>query len=130
MSFTAVALKYNLTGDLQSAVLQILALLQIPPNTQTGNWSIVPTDYGSLLRLAGTTAQTVTIPLNSVTQIGECFIMNVCNVGTDPATISTTGTLYAPGIGTGNRTLASPGMCTIFKTQDTDEWFITGVGLS
>jgi hypothetical protein len=130
MSFTAVALKYSLTGDLQSAVLQILALLQIPPNTQTGNWAVVATDYGSLLRLAGSTAQTVTINLNSTTPIGETFIMNVCNVGTDSATISPDGTLYAPGIGTGARTLASPGICTLFKTQDPDEWFITGVGLT
>ena len=92
-------------------------------NNQAGNYTIALSDNHGIVRLTGS-GQTVTVP----TTLGPGFICNVSNVGAS-ATISPSGTLYFPGTGTGARTLAAPGICTLI-CDAAGEWFITGAGLT
>lgn len=102
----------------------------LPKNTQTASYTVAASDSGGVIYLSSGT-DTVTLPANASVPIGQVFLCNVVNTSGNSATIAPAGgvTLNAPGIGTGNRTLASPGMCTLSKTN-TNEWFITGAGLT
>ena len=97
-------------------------------NHNAATYTLVADDAGKLVREA-TNSANITIPQN-VFSAGD--MISVFNVSTGDNTITqgTGTTLYNTGDGaTGNRTLAAKGVCTIVCT-DTNEFIISGSGLS
>ena len=103
----------------------------ITQNVQGGNYTLAASDTASSIYLNGAGPQTVNVPVNSSVSIPVGTITSIDNVGGAAASIVPAGgvTLYLPGTGTGTRTLATPGTCTLRKTN-TNEWFISGAGLT
>ena len=91
-------------------------------------YTLVAGDAGKLVREA-TNSANITIPQNVFSAGDMISIFNVSG-GDNTITQGTGTTLYNTGDGaTGNRTLAAKGVCTIVCT-DTNEFIISGSGLS
>ena len=91
-------------------------------------YTLVAGDAGKLVREA-TNSANITIPQNVFSAGDMISIFNVSS-GDNTITQGTGTTLYNTGDGaTGNRTLAAKGVCTIVCT-DTNEFIISGSGLS
>ena len=103
-----------------------------PQVSRTANFSLALTDIGLDQYINGTTAgQTVTIPANASVAFPIGTIIPITNDSNQNWSIAiTSDTLFwSPSGGTGTRTLAAGGQCTIKKVTAT-RWWISGVGLS
>jgi hypothetical protein len=111
-----------------------LGYLNIPQNSQSAAYTLVPTDAGKQIfhPSADTTARTFTIPANSSVpyDIGTAITFINQN-GAGVITIAiTSDTMRLAGAGTtGSRTLAANGIATCVKVTST-EWIISGTGLT
>ena len=104
----------------------------VPQTAIAGNFTLALTQLGYKIKLTNAGAQTVTIPTNAAVAFGTDAIITLVNRGTTAASIALSGgvTLIQAGTGaTGARTLAVNGMCSLIK-NDTDEWMISGSGVS
>lgn len=104
----------------------------VPQSAIAGNFTLALTQLGYKIKLTNAGAQTVTIPTNAAVAFGTDAIITLVNRGTTAASIALSGgvTLIQAGTGaTGARTLAVNGMCSLVK-NDTDEWMISGSGVS
>lgn len=135
----------NLTGTIDTAVTGVTqsfgdattkiattafadALRDVVANAQTTSYTLALSDRG---KCVDTTAG-VTVPPNSSIAFGVGATVSVANLSAGNITI-TQGTgvsLRLAGVGTtGNRTLATYGVCTMRKVA-TDTWIISGAGLT
>lgn len=122
------------TGSLTSlnTVVDAVGYKGLPQNAKTANYTLALTDFGKEIYLTGTTAsQAVTIPANASVAFPIGAFVVITNDSTQPWTIPITSDtlLWSPSGGTGTRTLASSGTCTITKKTAT-RWWITGTGLT
>jgi len=101
----------------------------IPTNAQTSAYVLAAADVGKKIRV---TTGGVTVPLNASVAIDTEFACQIYNHSSSNQTITQAVgvTLRLAGTSTtGNRTLAQRGIATLQKV-DTDEWVISGSGLS
>ena len=100
----------------------------IPQNAQSSAYTLVATDAGKHI----ITGSGVTIP-NNVFAVGDAITI-ISNSGSDQTITQASGlTIYNAADGsTGNRTLATRGMCTVIFTQSgsSSYAYISGTGLS
>ena len=104
----------------------------VPMSALSGNFTLANNQKGLKLKLTNAGAQTVTIPTNATVSFTTDTIITLVNRGTTAASVAPAGgvTLIQAGTGsTGTRTLAVNGIATLIK-NDTDEWMITGTGVS
>ncbi|MDE2103191.1 MAG: hypothetical protein KGL39_38450, partial [Patescibacteria group bacterium] len=104
----------------------------LPQNAKTANYTLVLTDFANEIYLTGTTAsQTITIPANASVAfpIGAFAVITNDSTQNWSITITSDTLLWSPSGGTGTRTLAPSGTCTITKKTAT-RWWITGTGLT
>lgn len=105
----------------------------IPVNTQNGNYTLVLSDAGKMIRKAsGGAGETITIPANSSVAFPIGTAIEITNDGGGDLSIAiTTDTLEEYGTGnTGTRTLADNNKAVIEKVASTT-WKISGTaGLS
>ena len=101
-------------------------LRSIPQNSQGSAYTLVAADAGKHVMIS---SGGVTIP-NSIFSVGDAITI-ISNSGSDQTITQASGlTLYNTGdASTGNRTLASRGMCTLIFTH-TSYAYISGAGLS
>jgi len=107
-------------------------LRNVPPNAQSGNYTLALTDVGKHIRCTNAGAQTITIPANATVAFEDGTCITLVNTGTTAASIAVAGgvTLTQAGTGaTGARTLAVNGLASLLRIG-TDAWFVTGTGLS
>jgi hypothetical protein len=106
-----------------------IGYLNIPQNSQGGNYTLVLADSGK--HIYTTALATITIPANSsvafpigtaVTFINSSASATSIAITTDTMNLSSAGT-------TGTRTLAQYGMATAVKVTST-VWYISGTGLT
>jgi hypothetical protein len=102
----------------------------IPPETMTVAYTFVLADRGKMKVPANASAN-MTIPANGTTAFPNGTTISILNGSGGARTIAiTTDTLiWVPSGATGTRTIASAGLCTIYKQQST-VWYISGSGLS
>jgi len=104
----------------------------VPKSDIAGNFTLSLAQLGYKIKLTNAGAQTVTIPTNAAVAFGTDAIVTLVNRGTTAVSITPAGgvTLIQAATGaTGTRTLAVNGLATLIK-NDTDEWMITGSGVS
>lgn len=104
----------------------------LPPNPQSGNYTLVASDSGKLIVASGA-ASTITIPANASVAYARGTAVTIINSsGGDISIAITTDTMYLAGTSlgtTGTRTLANGGIATAIKHLTT-AWLISGTGLS
>lgn len=106
--------------------------LNIPQNSQNGNYNVLIGDAGKhLFHPAGQAAGTYTIPANSNVAFSVGAAISFVNMSANAVTIAvTTDTIYLSSTGsTGNRTLAQYGIATAVKITSTS-WIISGSALT
>ena len=104
----------------------------VPVNTQNGNYTLLLTDAGKMIRKSsGGAGETITIPANSATAFPVGTVIEIVNDGGGNLSIAiTTDTLEQFVTGnTGTRTLADNGKAVLEKVTST-LWKISGLGLS
>ena len=104
----------------------------IPQNVQSGNYTLVANDLGKHILSSNVGATTWTIPLNATVPFPVGAAITLVNDGTTAISIAITGGVTLKQAGTANtgaRTLGTVGLATLLKVN-TDEWFISGVGLT
>lgn len=101
----------------------------VQTNPQSEDYTLALSDRGKSVDVNATIA--VVVPVSAVVAFPVGTVVSVCNVSAGTATIvgATGVTLVKAGIGTGDATLASGGVCTLRKTA-ADQWAIIGSGLS
>lgn len=104
---------------------------QMPQNSQTAGYTLTLADDGKHIYCNGGSTATITVPTNASVAFAIGTVVNIVNLHTGNVTISTTGiTMYqANSSNTGNRTLATKGICAMVKIA-TDTWIISGAGIS
>lgn len=119
---TSVAATTTINGN-------VIGYRDIPANQQTGAYVPTLTDRGETISI---TTGGVAIPAFSTVAfpIGSAF--SVYNNSATPQTISiTSDTLrFAGTLGTGPRTLAGYGLCTVYKPAVNTEWVVSGAGIT
>lgn len=103
----------------------------IPPNAQTGDYTLAVADANTAITNAGGGTHDWTIPANGSIPIpvgSTVVFINPVNVQRN-IKITTDTLIWLPSGATGNRIMASYGMATVYKA-DTTTWYITGVGLT
>jgi hypothetical protein len=121
----------NLSGSTVDGTNSI-GFLNIPQNSQNGNYNVVLADSGKhIYHPLGQAAATYTIPANSNIAFALGTAITFINLSANAATIAvTTDTMYLGSAGTtGNRTLAQYGMATAVKIATTS-WIISGTALT
>lgn len=114
---------------------EVATIRLIPQNLQNAAYTLAATDVGKYIRHPSTdaAARTITVPANADVEIPVDAAISIVNQnGAGVITIDPADgvTVRLAGIGTdGNRTLAANGICTLLKL-DTNEWIISGVGLT
>jgi hypothetical protein len=106
--------------------------LDCPQNVQSGNYGLLLSDRGKSVYHGSASAHTYTIPANASIAFppGTTIIVSNENGGGALTIAITTDTLiWAATGGTGSRTLAANGLCTLYK-QTSTVWQISGTGLS
>jgi hypothetical protein len=108
--------------------------IDIPQNSQSADYTLALTDRGKQIYhpSADTTARTWTIPANGSVAfpIGSTItLINDTSGGVITIAITSDTLVWAPTGGTGSRSLAAAGICTIVKMTST-RWMISGVGLT
>jgi hypothetical protein len=105
--------------------------LEVPPNSQTTNYTAVLADSGKVIIMDGSSI-TATIPLNSAAAYPIGTVLTFININSSALSIdiTATGTLYLVATTTtGTRTLSQYGIATAIKVA-TNTWIISGSGLS
>jgi hypothetical protein len=103
----------------------------IPQHAVSGNTTLALADRGKHFYATGS-AYTITIPLNATVAFNTGTAVTIVNDGSGNITVAGAGgvtLVWTPTGGTGSRTLAQYGECTVLKVS-TDRWFISGTGLS
>ena len=107
--------------------------LGAPVNTQAGSYTLAIADCGKRILSTNAGATTVNIPtFASIAIPVDDGIFMVINDGTTAMTIAPAGGVtlkFAGSVSTGNRTLGVNGVASLMKTK-TDEWFISGAGVT
>jgi hypothetical protein len=125
----------NVTANLANSTvdgINTVGYLNIPQNTQAGNYQLVASDSGKqIFHALGAANVTYTIPANATVSFATGTVVTFVNLSANVANIAiTTDTLYSAGTGTtGTRVLAQYGVATIIKAANTT-WIISGSGLS
>lgn len=123
----------TLTVDRTGTDLAQVGYLDVPPNTQTGNYTLVIGDRGKAIRHpgGGGAGDTYTIPSNASVAFPTGTVVSFVNGENASISIAiNSDTLRLAGTSsTGTRTLAAFGMATAIKVDST-EWLISGAGLS
>lgn len=101
------------------------APLPIRPVIQTSNFTISNAMNGT-----NQYCEAGVIAIATPAALAKGVIVDITNNSGGNITITPAGTLIAPGIGTGARTLASPGICTLLVGAVAGEVWITGAGLT
>ena len=106
-----------------------IGYLEIPQNSQSGNYTLVLADSGK--HIYTTALATITIPANSSVAFPIGTAVTFINSSASATTIAiTTDTMnLSPAGTTGSRTLAQYGMATAVKVTST-VWYISGTGLT
>ena len=122
------------TADAQAASKAFTDLARYAvQNAQNGNYTLALTDNGKHIYSKNVGAQSVIIPTDVAVALPLGALVTVINNGSTAITVDATTngiTLYQAGNGaTGNRTLATKGMCTLVKVE-ASVWFINGAGLT
>ena len=106
-----------------------IGYLNIPVNSQGGNYTAVAADSGKAIVVSA--VATVTLPAASTFTPAIGTVVTICNTSAGAVTIASTGsTLTLAGQGTtGSRTLAATGIATAFSPDGTN-WIISGSGLT
>ena len=106
-----------------------IGYLNIPVNSQGGNYTAVAADSGKAIVVSA--VATVTLPAASTFTPAIGTVVTICNTSAGAVTISSTGsTLTLAGQGTtGSRTLAATGIAKAFSPDGTN-WIISGSGLT
>lgn len=109
---------------------QIAALVSVPQNTQSVDYTCVLGDAGKAMVESGS-SKTITIPANGSVAYPVGSTLTFANNTSGTMSIAiTTDTMYLAGTATtGTRTLAQRGMATAYKISST-VWFISGAGLT
>jgi len=121
----------NLSGSTVDGTNSV-GFLNIPQNSQNGNYTIVAADAGKhIYHPLGQAAATYTIPANSSVSFALGTAITFVNLSANAATIAiTTDTMYLGSTGsTGNRSLAQYGIATAVKITTTS-WIISGTALT
>jgi hypothetical protein len=107
-----------------------LGYRNLPQNSQSSNYTPVLADAGKHIYYTGAVA-TLTIPANAAVAYPIGTVITLVHKGSGAlaidagaVTLNFTGTTSV-----GNRSLAAKGMATLLKVA-TDEWFISGLGLT
>jgi hypothetical protein len=107
--------------------------LDLPPNFQPNNYTLVMTDRGKAVthNSGGGGGHTFTIPSNASVPFPLMTAITIVNDDPNPITIAiTSDTLQLAGTSsTGSRTLAAKSFCTLLKVSATG-WYIAGPGVS
>lgn len=123
----------TLTVDRTGTDLNQVGYLDLPQNSQSGNYTLLITDRGlDITHPSGAGAgDTFTIPANASVAFPIGTIISFTNLDSNTLAIAiTTDTLTVSGTTTtGTRTLARNGVATIKKVTSTS-WLIFGVGLT
>ena len=125
----------NVSANLSNSTVDgtnSVGFLNIPQNSQNGNYNVVLADSGKhIYHPLGQAAATYTIPANSNIGFALGTAITFINLSANAATIAvTTDTMYLGSAGTtGNRTLAQYGMATAVKIATTS-WIISGTALT
>lgn len=103
----------------------------VPFNVQNATYGLVLADAGGYILHTSGSAHTYTIPANGSVAYPVGTVLTFANVGAGVVTIAiTTDTLRLAGAGTtGSRSLAQYGVASALKVGS-DEWLISGPGLS
>jgi hypothetical protein len=106
-----------------------IGYLEIPQNSQGGNYTLVLADSGK--HIYTTALATITIPANGTVAFPIGTAVTFINSSASATTIAiTTDTMrLSPAGTTGSRTLAQYGMATAVKVTSTG-WYISGTGLT
>ena len=102
------------------------------PQVTSGNVTLALTDSGKHYYSTTSATETITIPPNSSVAFETGTAIMVINKGTGTVSVARGSgvALYLAGNATSaNRSVSSYGMATIIKTG-TDEWFISGSGVT
>lgn len=129
---TITGLGSSSTVNDSSGVGYQIGYRQMPQNSQTSStYTLALSDDGKHIYANGTTTSTITVPTNASVAFPIGTVINIVNLNSGNVTISTTGiTMYqANTSNTGNRTLATKGVCAMIKLA-TDTWIISGAGVS
>ena len=119
------------TGGITSSdVADAVGYKGLPQNARGSSYTLALSDMGKHVYM--TAAITVTVPPNGTVAFPIGTAISIVNASGSSGTIaqgSGVSLLYAGVGGTGNRTLANPGVATIVKV-DTNTWIISGAGVS
>ena len=123
---TATSAGIDITGTAKRGGVE-LGWLDIPQNAQNGAYTIAAADRGKHIYSANVAGQTIILP----TGLPADMAVVIVNDGTNPITLSTTGTVVrlAGSALTGDRTIAANGMATILRVA-ANRFFISGSGIS
>lgn len=116
--------------NVQAYDAQLTSIIGV--NGKTANYTLALTDGAQGVVMTGSTSgQTITIPANGSIAFPVGTVVTIYNGSNQNWSIAiTTDTLtWAPSGGTGTRTLAAAGLCTLWKVASTS-WVISGVGLT
>ncbi len=123
----------TLSVDRTGTDLAQVGYLDLPPNSQSGNYTLVLADRGkSIVHASGAgSGDTYTIPANSSVAFPVGTAVTFINDDSNSVSIAiTTDTMtLANSATTGTRTLASKGVATAVKVTSTS-WIISGPGLT
>lgn len=112
---------------IESLVGEVNALNAKPINEITGDFTLILTDAGQVIRYTGSTNITITIPASTDVEFEVGTEIEIQNDGTAIITIViTTDTLTSStGLGTGSRSVAADGDARLFLVALTN-WKISG----
>lgn len=123
----------NLSGNVQGNTNGFaIGYRDIPQLAFAGDTTLALSDAGKHYYSTLSTGNTITVPNNTSVTFSTGTAINIINQGTGTITIAqgVGVTMYLAGNSTsGNRTLASYGVCTLQKVA-TNTWFLVGVGLT
>jgi hypothetical protein len=110
--------------------------LDLPGNTQNGNYTLAATDRGKIIKRSGGTGPfTYTIPANGVVPLPVDMVVQVFGApGVSGATLIAPGAgvtlTFYPSISTGTRTGAAAGFNATLYQAFPNTWYIWGNGLT
>ncbi len=112
-----------------------LGFINIPPNIQSGNYTILKTDRGYAIvhPAAGGAGDTYTVDsvANQAWDDGDCVTIDNRDLTNSVAVAVTTQTLRLGGTTTtGTRTVAAGGIGTLRFASAEGEWVISGAGVT